>query len=980
MSVIRAWPALAVLVMGLRSLSGGPAWADEGRFLAALHDGSRVSGPAITEWFGEEASPKLAGRAVFDANNPFRWLLDREQPVPGTPEAYVEFSGGDRLPGRVLSWVRGDASPYEQTPDYFEVEVAVPLDDPRLERPSTVRVAAADVRRIAWVRSGVRALQPGTLFLRDGRQMPFRSLRWTEGAVTLLTEAGIEQFPLSDLAEVHFPAGDPWDDYFNRLATLTPLADARLIRVETADGLRATTSTERFAATVHGNRNTKEQYASWYQRLQPAWALDPFWVRFPSVRSWLFFEPHRVPLSLVAPSDVRQESVFGSGWTWRLDRTVHGQTLRSGGDESPQGFGVHAWNELEFELPAAARSFRTRVGLDHAVGDGGCVRARVRLGGGATLFESPVLIGSASAPDSGDVAIPAGADRRLVLAVDPVATGRPSGADPFDVRDSVDWLDPVLTLDAETVRQEVRRRAVRQIPALAGWTGEADGSGLTLLNDWDETFPDEPQYRLVLAAADPFVVFSRKFTVGLQDRFLSLHLTEVKIKGRSSPETRVQVRIDGRAVAEFTPPASTNGRQARPFAVPLRDYREREVTVEVVQFRTATGGPAANDKNDKNATAIDWRGLATMPHRPGLLPLFDEQRDVAEQLVLGEGTAEVVTGDASMGQAALKVTPPGRGAADVPAWRNEIRQDPRLGEYAYLEFAWKKSGGKTIALEVGHDGEFGADPLGVRPARRPPQAPGRGFREFQDTDRGTRYGYRFVSGPKDPKGQPFETGQWIADRSPDEWSVQKRHIAEEFGEFTLTGLNFLCPDGEAALFDGIFLARSNDDLREAAERRNLRQWAMDLPDDSPILRRTRDPAEYTALVSTVAPLFSCAHSSGGVTIWKEFAGRQTVLQTAPSSPKDSCVLVAAVTVPQGRPARLRLGVTHPPKAWWDLTVMANGEKIHTVRIGPADEPKWHDVEVDLSRFAGQDVFLKAVADGKESNNPAYWHRVEVVTQ
>ena len=59
----------------------------------------------------------------------------------------------------------------------------------------------------------------------------------------------------------------------------------------------------------------------------------------------------------------------GQGWQIR-DR-------ESGGVGRPWGFGVHAANELCFDLPDMVQAFHTRMGLDRIAGDGGCVRASI---------------------------------------------------------------------------------------------------------------------------------------------------------------------------------------------------------------------------------------------------------------------------------------------------------------------------------------------------------------------------------------------------------------------------------------------------------------------------------------------------------------------------------------------------------------------------------------------------------------------------
>ena len=69
------------------------------------NNGARVNDERVTEWHDQTAVPKLAGQPIFDAANPFRWLIDQAVPMPSSPEAFVEFQGGDCLPGRVVDFV-----------------------------------------------------------------------------------------------------------------------------------------------------------------------------------------------------------------------------------------------------------------------------------------------------------------------------------------------------------------------------------------------------------------------------------------------------------------------------------------------------------------------------------------------------------------------------------------------------------------------------------------------------------------------------------------------------------------------------------------------------------------------------------------------------------------------------------------------------------------------------------------------------------
>lgn len=949
---------LAGMLLGGATVSGG-----EQRYAAMLADGSRVAGDELQEWFEPAAQPKLSGRAVFDAGNPFRWLIDNSLSIADTPPAYVEMVGGDRLPGEVLAYQSGDESPYDRLPPHLIVRPSLDVNWPDFGPETPVRVRSEWLQRVVWAGRPAAAYQPGHVFLRDGRQIAFRSLRWTGAAVTLLIDGGgIQEFPFADLAELHLPRQNPWAAYVGQLAFLSPHCDARLIQLETTEGLRLTTSTERFQARHRGDRNKRE---NWFQLAQPAWSLDPFWVRFPTIRAWRFFKPHEVPLTLIPPAGVRQESTFGGGWRWQRDRNVQQEPLRSGGEPFGWGFGVQALCELTFDLPPIARAVRTRIGLDRLAGDGGCVRGRVLLDGETPkpLFESEILVGSQKVVDTGLKPLPAdlGKSPRLVLAVDPVHTGRPAGADPFDIRDALDWLDPEVHLDPEALKAEVARHAFTPLAGLRDWTpAEGDRAAVTPVNLWDEFDPRAPHYRVLMKTAERFVTVTRSFRVGREDRWLGLAVD----RPPSSPPSRVQVRIDGRALAEFAVPPRPPQVEPAMERVPVEEFRGRTVTVELIMIPEEPGA------------LLNWQAVALLDHPPGLVPLFEDDAPLAERLMGGEGQVTRIDHEPHTGRFALRVTPPGAADARLPGWDFAIREHPRLGEFRYLRFAWRKQGGKQIVLGLANGGEFGAEVWKRRPfVGRPADDPRRRPRQQVPADeRGYRHGYRYDAG----SGTPPASVMRLDNKPPEKWTVLSRDLFADFGNFTLTGLSLGCPDGEAAEFDHLWLARTQDDLK--AIPGNEPAAKPDTPPADPnLVRKAEQRADYGEVLSTVAPLFTTDESAGGVWLLKTFRGRDHVVRTSPPKPGQACILHAPFHLPAGRKATLKLTVGHEEKADWQLLVKADGQTLHDSLISDTTaKDGWAEIRVDLSPLAGKKVILELHNHPNNwANESAYWHRVAV---
>ena len=724
-----------MIVCCVLGLCQGPArriFAEEDRYSAELSDGSRISGGEVQNWNDPKQRPALGGRAVFDEKNPFRWLIDHSLSPASQPEAFVEFFGGDRLPGEVVEFRTGQESDFLTFPKHLVVNPTVRLHSPRVPQNSPVRVRTRWIKRVVWEPRTLDLYQPSTVFLKDGRQIGFRSLRWADKSVTLLLEEGIEEFPFDDVQEIHLPLPDVWAMYYEQMAVLSPQSamtaenPARILQLETTDGLKATVSTERLEPFVHGN---KTKTGSWYHQCQPAWSLDPFWVKFDSVWSRRFYWPHEVPLTSIAPASVRQNSPLGNSWYWQRDRNVYRQPLQAGGKEYGWGFGVHAEHEMVFPLPTSARGFRTRAGLDQSVGDGGSVKWRVAVRGTEekTLYQSKAVIGTNQVWDTGRLNLgpPAKENqtRQLVLSVDPLFNAAPAGADPLDIRDSLNWLEPELELDREQLKKDIARHALSPIPALADWDLETEAEAVVLGNQWDEYDRQDPRYRVLLGSQGRFC----SLTKSISDRHAgSLAGARGQPHRRQSPAHAALGADRGGGNCGFGNPRRPRCPRAGPAVgaaagLPGQDGQRAAGAVSRLQ------GPAPKTPEEKLAYSVDWRGIATSSHRPGLLPLLHENARFLEKLTEGEGTVE-----SRCRPAVFRKDEPQSHAVGARKFANSRLAGsdprcPRLGEYRFLSFAWKKPDGQDIALGLAHQGVLGGDDFGngrgfagipIRSARR----------------------------------------------------------------------------------------------------------------------------------------------------------------------------------------------------------------------------------------------------------------------
>ena len=127
---------------------------------------------------------------------------------------------------------------------------------------------------------------------------------------------------------------------------------------------------------------------------------------------------------------------FGMVWPHRVDRSVTGGLLRSGGELFTRGLGVHAPSRLEWDLDGSWSSLRLAVAVDDEVLElplHGSVVVRV-IADGETRFESGIL-GAGGGPQVVP-GISLEGVRKLVLEVDMAGN--------LHVADRADWLRPLL--------------------------------------------------------------------------------------------------------------------------------------------------------------------------------------------------------------------------------------------------------------------------------------------------------------------------------------------------------------------------------------------------------------------------------------------------------------------------------------------------------------------------------------------------------
>lgn len=758
--------ALAALIFLAPGLAATSAHAKSlPRYTGKLFDGTEIRGDELLGWHSAQTPPKLDDRPLLAEGNPIRWLRDHAVSPAGQPKAFVEFFSGDRLPGSVQSY--GNGPEEEPRPGHFVVTPGISLRPPRQIDELLIRVVEKFVRRIVWQKRTHDRYQPATVFFRDGRSTKFRAIRFSETGALLLKQDGTQRVSFGELAELHMPETDFWQLYPDELAVLQAGESGLLLQVETVAGMTATGSLSRFTAYSWGNEKDPNR---WIHGIQPAWSLDLLWV--PNDTIWMrrLFRPHEVPLTRLTPSEPDLPPASRSKWAWQRNRNTRGGMLRSGGRDYGWGIGVHAYSELHFPLHPLVRSLTTGVGLDQVVGAGGCARSRITLADGqtASLFESPLLIGAANVVNTGalsiDPASAADAQSRLRLIVETAHDQRPRGADPFNIRDTVDWLEPTFLLDQDALSREVAGRVARQIPAWDDWT-LATPSSVVWSHELVEFTECPGEFVRATAADGQPLLLSREMQLSDATRWLVIAANQTRSKDN---RPRLQLRLDGETVFEGEVPYRERYRRsAPPIIVPLQPYisaDSRPVRVELLQL------PGSE-------IPVHWQAVRFDRQLPLLKPLLEDDFDHVR--ADAGGKFDIVDQPRYSGRRSLRLPAAARFRLDF-AQPLAIRQHPGWGEFRHLRFAFRKQGGGRICVELDH----------------------------LDSQ---RHPARLDAGLGEPA---YDMASRVYDRNlNDQWIVITRDLYNDFGTFDIDSITLSAPDGEAVLFDHIYAARHPDDFQ-----------------------------------------------------------------------------------------------------------------------------------------------------------------------
>lgn len=563
------------------------------RFIVQWREGRQTSAAEILNWGDPDAQPEISGHMIFDANDPARWILDTSlQDQANSPDTWIEFWAGDRFPGRVHRAIPAAVIEKEQLPAHLEVVPYTRIDWPDGPSRQTIRIIASQVKRIVW-QPVVGELRPGQAFLRDGRSISYRLAQWTTDGVRLLTSEGIQTIAFADLAELHLPAVDPWEEILSQRVGLVPEGKGLIMQLETIDGMIVTTSSERFLVRSRGDKNIPE---NWYHFAQPVWSLDGFWVPHRSVIWRRFFANHEVPVSVLSPVSYRETSTLGGKWGYHLNRNLKSGVMISESRVFGWGFGVPSGSEIVFPLSPLVSTFRTRIGLDKLAEDGGCIRAVVAVDKTEhPLYESPIIVGSAQAFDTGPIQLPTKPQGgQLILRVEEAHENRPPAADPWNVRDLADWGEPLLTLDETAITTVVPEKKAQLIWAWQGWQVSEDHRPVRIVHHLDRTSENHPIFRLIQEFDTEFAI-EQTLTVPEQVRTLAVLVS----RPRGVPNYRAEIFADDQLLTSSVVPEWDGWNLPSPIEADLSKFAGQKTRLRVL----------LRSENPIKALKADWHSI-----------------------------------------------------------------------------------------------------------------------------------------------------------------------------------------------------------------------------------------------------------------------------------------------------------------------------------------------------------------------------------
>lgn len=392
--------ALVLLAMLVVPVEGQPF---EGNLESITADGTTTFRLAAGE-------PALAGgQRTVAPQSLVRW----SHPKPLQPQPLVVLADGSRLVA-AADW-SGNA-PLQFVGDSITVR-SDSWSEARLDRSQVrglvfaERSHPSDRQRLEYTVRAASAKQDEALLANQDR-LAGTVKKLAAGTLTLATEAGDVELPLSRVEAVIFANERPTGDSLLRACMIVGLRDGSLLY---ANSVEANDAGARLETTggVKFTGGVRDDFVA----LQ---VLDGDFVY----------------LSDLEPANYRHVPYLEIAWPYERDRSLEGQPLRVGGKIYLKGLAMHSAARLTYRLDGTYRRFDADVALDDSAGNRGSVTFAVYLlrdGKWQEAFKSGVVRGGEK-PHRVSVDLTGAA--AITLTVD--------YADRGDELDHADWLDARL--------------------------------------------------------------------------------------------------------------------------------------------------------------------------------------------------------------------------------------------------------------------------------------------------------------------------------------------------------------------------------------------------------------------------------------------------------------------------------------------------------------------------------------------------------
>jgi hypothetical protein len=449
------FPLMLIICCLETSLSGQDDSHHQTPYRVVYFNGRTMEGTRIEKdhFFAHgRSNAHLDSQLIFLPDDQVRLIRNRGKRVL-REGPYIEFVNGDILPGQVEGI--GAANPGRNLPDYLQVRLSTPLKNHAGQIEPLINVQAEHVARLVNQMPERGSAKFGYIRMKSGVSIEVMSIRWSPNEIRVLTAQGIRKIPLHDVAELRQPVEERTRWMLAGNAEVGSDSPGHQVMLQIVNGARLTTREARMV-----------RYSDSGTLIQPSWALNAIMLAPDDIVDTLFLADNEIPLAVLPAETLLRESRLAT-WKWARNHNIFGGRLDSGDRDSPIGVGMHAYTAVAFDLPPHAQSFSSWVGLDRHVGNGGCAIASVYLNDfkGEPVWRSGFLLGGEPSVRVGAFSVEK--QERLVLVAEFGHQGRPRGADPFDIRDFVDWIDPIV----ETKPSDTTRPQLEEVfPFFSEWT------------------------------------------------------------------------------------------------------------------------------------------------------------------------------------------------------------------------------------------------------------------------------------------------------------------------------------------------------------------------------------------------------------------------------------------------------------------------------------------------------------------------------